>query len=145
MKLTQKLLKELFRYDKDIGELIWRDCGHSKKVKGKIAGGKTAINISIDGERYNKVKLKAFYLTGVMPVSHRSNCHEKECSECKTVFMSKMNIKTCSDKCKKERKRKANKEFLLKSYSLLCKSVLVENLIVTTVFEKGDHIPYEII
>ena len=70
--LTQEKVKELFHYEPDTGNLVWRvDCG-AHKVAGKIAGylnNEGYLRIRIDGKGYQAHRLIWLYVNGAWPVN----------------------------------------------------------------------------
>lgn len=69
--LTQAQVKELFYYDPETGNLIWRSDRGKNKMTGKIAGGLDNygyLKIGIDGIRYKAHRLIWLYIYGVWPV-----------------------------------------------------------------------------
>lgn len=68
--LTQKRLKELLKYDKDLGTFtrLVQLPGSQKQV-GTLAGSKTdhMVRIKIDGNTYSAHRLAFLYVDGVLP------------------------------------------------------------------------------
>ncbi|CCI88519.1 H-N-H-endonuclease F-TflVI [Yersinia phage phiR2-01] len=76
MKITQDVIKSLFDYDKDTGDLIWRSRnpdsgGFNKKFAGKPAGSISKSNgykrVIIFGTEYKIHRLVYLWHTGTMP------------------------------------------------------------------------------
>lgn len=70
--LTQAQVKELFHYDPDTGNLVWRVDRGTRKVVGKIAGClkiRGYFVIKIDGKDYQAHRLIWLYVHGAWPIN----------------------------------------------------------------------------
>lgn len=69
--LTQEKVKELFHYEPDTGNLVWRFDRGACKLAGKIAGGLSRegyLRIGINGKLYSAHRLIWLYVHGACPV-----------------------------------------------------------------------------
>ena len=71
--LTQEQVKELFDYDPETGDLVWRVKRGTHGVAGKIAGGLDHhhgyFRIRIDGKLYRTHRIIWLYVYGAWPVN----------------------------------------------------------------------------
>jgi hypothetical protein len=70
--LTQEKVKELFHYEPDTGNLVWRFDRRANKVAGKIAGclnNHGYFRIRIDGKAYSAHRIIWLYVYGAWPVN----------------------------------------------------------------------------
>lgn len=64
--LSQQIVKDLFHYDKEDGNLVWRSNGYNNRpLKGKIAG-----RVSKSGRRQVKINNKLYYNHRVVWLYH---------------------------------------------------------------------------
>lgn len=69
-KLTWERLTELFNYDPDTGEIIWKRVSHRERLEGKLAGTPHKngyIQITVDGGRFLAHRLAWFYVYNCWP------------------------------------------------------------------------------
>ncbi len=70
--LTQEKVKELFHYDPETGDLVWRVDRGTNKVAGKIAGylgNHGYLRIRIDGKAYSAHRIIWLYGYGAWPIN----------------------------------------------------------------------------
>lgn len=70
--LTQAHVKELFDYDPETGDLIWKVDLYSNKVKGKVAGSMHVsgyMDVQINGKKFKTHRMVWLWHQGVFPAN----------------------------------------------------------------------------
>lgn len=68
--LTQEYVKELFNYNEETGEFVWKVSRKGSKGKGKIAGTLTHkgyMDVCIEGKKYGLHRIAFLWKMGNMP------------------------------------------------------------------------------